>query len=515
MVAMAWHNRSCRLPRAVIAMTALGMIGAGMPAMAAPPARCDVADIVTRALPAVVNITVVKVLTKNGEAHGIAADADTKPVAGTPTSASAEAEPDAPHFETFVGSGAIIGPDGVIITNKHVIKDAAVIRVALSDKTEVPAQLIAASSVVDIAVLKVNVPHPLATLAFGDSDALQIGQTVIAVGNPLGLGTSVSVGVVSARGRELMTSPFDDYIQTDATINPGNSGGPLLDCSDRIVGINTALLSNSPVLGSIGIGFAVPSNEAGYVAYLLVNPERVAPNWVGLHLQTLTARLAEIFGRPDTSGAIVTGVVPGSPGAAAGIQSGDIIAAADGQALASAGAVMSYVVGRPVDQPISLLIWRDRQMREVVLRGKSWPDITALRSDVLANPARVAEAQAAGLGLHLAPSTATEQTHNGPVSGVVVAAVTPGSQADAVGIRPGDVIERVDGRPAGSPDAVMQELARGASSDGDLVALLVNDKTNTRWVTLYVGRVYVSRLLATPALTGGSAPRGDAAAHAK
>jgi S1-C subfamily serine protease len=127
----------------------------------------------------------------------------------------------------------------------------------------------------------------------------------------------------------------------------------------------------------------------------------------------------------------------------------------------------------------------------------------------------VAEAQAAGLGLHFAPSTTTEQTHDGPVTGVLVAAVTPGSQAAAVGIRPGDVIERVDGNPAGSPDAVMQHLTRGAASDGDLVALLVNDKTSTRWVTLYIGRVYVSGLLATPALSGGFGPVGDADAPAK
>jgi len=312
-----------------------------------------------------------------------------------------------------------------------------------------------------------------------------------------------------------MSSPFDDYIQTDATINPGNSGGPLLDCSGRIVGINTALLSNSPVLGSIGIGFSVPANEAGYVANLLVNPQHSGTNWIGLHLQTLTARLAEIFGRPETTGAIVTSVVPGGPAAEAGIQPGDIIAGADSQALANAGAVMSYVVSRPVAQPVSLLIWRDRQMQEVVLRGKPWPNMTALRSDVLANPARVAEAQAAGLGLHLAPTATTRQTHDGPVSGVLVDAVTPGSQADAVGIRPGNVIERVDGKPAHSPDAVMQEFARGAASDGDLVALLVNDGTNTRWVTLYVGRVYVSGLLATPALPGGFGPIGDAAAPAK
>jgi serine protease Do len=509
---MMWRNRTGRLPMAVVAMAALGLIGARTPAMAAAPDSCDVADVVAQALPAIVNITVVKVLTNNSEEQSEPAIADSVPVARTATPASPGAEPAGPHFATFVGSGAIINPAGIIVTNKHVIKDAAVIRVMLSNRTEVPAQLIAAASLVDLAVLKVNVPEPLPTLAFGDSTALRIGQKVIAVGNPLGLGTSVSVGVVSARGRNLMTSPFDDFIQTDATINPGNSGGPLLDCSGRIVGINTALLSNSKVLGSIGIGFALPANEAQFVASRLVNPRSVAPNWIGLQLQTLTARLATIFDRPDTLGAIVTAVVPGSPAAEADIEPGDIIAAVDGHELDSASEVLNHIVTRPLTQPISLLIWRDREMQEVVLRGKPWPDMAALRSSVLASAASVAEAQAAGLGLHLAQKTTTVTTQSGPVSGVLVDTVTGGSQAEAVGIRPGDVIERVDGKPASNPADVMHELARGASDDGDLVALLVHSKTNTRWVTLYVGRVYVSGLLATPSLPSGFGSVGDAAA---
>ncbi|HTW73089.1 MAG TPA: trypsin-like peptidase domain-containing protein [Acetobacteraceae bacterium] len=490
-------------------LIALGVV---RPAMAEAPSACNVSAVVARALPAIVNITVVKVITGSGEGNGPAVDADSMVVAGKSTAAPDSAEPAGPHFETFVGSGAIINSAGIIITNKHVIKDAAVIKVAFSNRTQVPAQLIAAASLIDLAVLKVNVPEPLPTLAFDNSDDLQVGQSVIAVGNPLNLGTSVSVGVVSARGRDLMRSPFDDYIQTDATINPGNSGGPLLDCAGRIVGIDTALLSNSKVLGSIGLGFALSSNVAQFVAGKLVNPDKnYAPNWIGLQLQNMTARLATIFGRPDMSGAIVTDVQPGSPAAEASIQPGDVIAGADGQELDNASAILRLVVTHPVGQPISLLVWRDDQMSEVVVQGRPWPHMMALRSDVLASPADVAQAQAAGLGLRLAAMTGTSHK-TGSESGVLVDAVAPGSQADGLGIRPGDVIEQVNGKRAINPDYIMQQLTRGSSADGDLVALLVRSKAGTRWVTLYVGRVYVAGLLAAPVLPGGFGPIDDATA---
>jgi serine protease Do len=502
---MTYSNRAIRIAISIVAMTVLMAMGVFTPAMAESPSACNVPAVVAGALPAIVNITVVRVITGNGEESGETADADSKAITRGSTPAPESSEADGPHFETFVGSGAIINSAGIIVTNKHVIKDAAIIRVMFSNRTEAPAQLIAASSLLDLAVLKVNVPEPLATLSFGDSDALQVGQSVIAVGNPLGLGTSVSVGVVSARGRDLMRSPFDDYIQTDATINPGNSGGPLLDCDGKIVGIDTALLSNSTVLGSIGLGFALASNVTQFVADRLVAPDSGAPNWVGIHLQNLTGRLARIFGWPDMSGAIVTSVEPGSPAAKAGIQPGDIIVGADGQGRNNASAILRFVVTRQAGQPISLLVWRDDQMTNVVVRPQPWPHMMALRSDVLASPASVAEAQAAGLGLHFVARPDAAK-NGGSTPGVVVDAVTPGSQAANLGIQPGDVIERVNRRPATTPADVMQQLVRGSSADGDLVALLDHNKAGTRWVTFYVGRVYVAGLIARPSLPGGFGP---------
>src|SRR3954451_12083293 len=189
---------------------------------ASAPQGCDAALVVARALPAVVNISVIQVVTKTG-ADGIARE----------------------HLEINDGSGAIIDPSGFIVTNRHVIQNAAVIRVAFHDRSEVAAQLVQASVLVDLAVLKVEAAKPLPALRFGDSDALRVGQPVIAVGNPFGIGTSVTTGVVSALNRDFMRSPVDNLIQTDAAINPGNSGGPLLDCAGDIVGLNTALASNN------------------------------------------------------------------------------------------------------------------------------------------------------------------------------------------------------------------------------------------------------------------------------
>ena len=487
----------------------------GGTALASSPSACDVPAVVARALPAIVNITVVKVLSSsNGEEEEALANSAAPNGMASDTGAAPDGM-DTPHFETFVGSGVIINPAGVIVTNKHVIKDAAVIKVTLSDKTQVPAKLIAAASLVDLAVLKVNVPQPLPTLQFGNSDELQVGQPVIAIGNPLGLGTSVSVGIVSAEGRNIMRSPFGDYIQTDATINPGNSGGPMLDCAGQVVGIDTALLSNSTVLGSIGIGFALPSNLAQFVVGKLLYPNADQPNWIGVNLQTITPRLGKIFGWPETTGAIVTRVAAGSPAATAGIEPGDIIAGANGHALDGSTAIMRFIVTQPLGAPISLLVWRHHQMQEAVVRGEPWPDIRALRSEVLASAASVAEAQEAGIGLQLAATkTAAAPRHasGANIPGVLVERVTPGSQAAGMGVKAGDIIERVDGQVAATPEEVMNHLTQGSHADGDLVALLVHGKAGTRWITLYTGRVYVAGLLAAPLLPEGFGPSNVAGA---
>jgi serine protease Do len=464
---------------------------------------CNPAAVVAKALPAIVNVTVVKVGTGEGE-NG-----------STTTTATSKSAKE--HIQVFVGSGSIIDPSGVIVTNRHVIQGAAQIRVIFDDKTEVQAKLIAAGAITDLALLKVDMPKPLPTLEFADSDAVKIGQPVIAIGNPLGLGTSVSTGVVSALNRDLMRTPFDDFIQTDATINPGNSGGPLLDCQGEIIGVNTALLSNNKLLGSIGLGFALPSNDARFVADKLRNPEIDEANWIGLHLQDLTAQLATTFGLPNMEGALVTGVDPGSPAARASLVPGDIITGADGQKLWDARAVLRTVLVKPVGAPITLQVWRQDHATTVTAEGRPWPGMLALRSDVLASAASVARAQAEGLdlGLHLTAITDAERKRFGltETSGVLIDQVSDGSQAQERGLKPGDVITQVGNRPATAPENVNNELLHPDTATGDLVALLVHGKGGTRWVAMFVGRLDVAQLVAPVDLPNSAGMAQDVSAR--
>ena len=477
---------------------------------AMPPATCDIQSAVARALPAIVNITVVRV--------GTGDEGESTPASSAVNTSASDKAGGEEHIAVFVGSGSVIDPSGIIVTNKHVIQGAALIRVIFHDKTEVPAQLIAAANVVDLALLKVNVSRPLPTLQFGNSDALRLGQPVIAIGNPLGIGTTITTGVISAVNRDLMRTPFDDFIQTDATINPGNSGGPLLNCAGEMIGVDTALLSNNRVLGSIGLGFALPSNDAKFVASRLRNPDTaVAPNWLGLHLQDLTSQLATTFGRPDMQGAIVTGIDPKSPAAAASIELGDIITAAEGHPVPDARAVLRAVITSAPGAPISLAIWRNGHATQVKVPTQPWPNMMALRSAVLASADSVAraETQGLGLGLHLAAITAADQkNYRGPdASGVLIDQITPGSQADTVGLKVGDVILRVGNQPAATPQAVMDRLAHGDVAVGDMVSMLVRGESTSRWVTLFVGRVDVANLVTGPDSPGGPGSAKDAAAR--
>jgi serine protease Do len=290
----------------------------------------------------------------------------------------------------------------------------------------------------------VDVPRPLPTLQFANSDALKLGQPVIAVGNPLGLGTSVSTGVVSALNRDLMRTPFDNFIQTDASINPGNSGGPLLNCADEMIGVNTALLSNNKALGSIGLGFALPSNIAKFVSSKLDHPEEAMPGWSGLHLQDLSSDLARTFGHTDMAGAIVTRVDPNSPAAKVNLQSGDIIMGVNGQALPDNRAILRKIVTSNGDT-ITLSVWRQDHSTEATLKVRPWPHMMALRSEVLASPEDVALAKAQGCGLHLAMLTDAGRVryHLSDELGVLVDQVAEGSEAETMGFQAGDVIEKV------------------------------------------------------------------------
>jgi serine protease Do len=472
------YRRKC-VALSVAAVPAFAVMGSVTSAAAAPTYGCDSATVVAHALPAIVNITVVKVIRSTEAAPG---------------------KPNDTHFAVFVGSGAIVDRSGIIVTNKHVIQDAAVIRVTLQDRSQLPAQVMAVAGLVDLAVLKVTASGPLPTLPFANSDAVVIGQPAIAVGNPLGIGTSVSTGVVSALNRDLMRTPFDDFIQTDASINPGNSGGPLLDCAGKVIGINTALVSNNSMLGSIGLGFAMPANDVTFVLGMLRQPVFTAPNWVGLHLQDLTVQLATAFGRHSIDGAIVTGVDPDSPAANALLAPGDIITGILGEERPDSRAILRATLMVSSGDPILLSVWRHGHTREVTLRGQAWPHMMALRSQVLASPLDIARAEAVGLGLHLTSITATDRQRYslGNASGVLIDQVAPGSQAETTNLQPGDVIQQVGELPSTTPEEVTDDLTQRESATGGLVALLVRSKSGPQWTTLWVGRIDANDLVAGP-----------------
>lgn len=448
---------------------ALAILLAGPAAMAAVPETCDVPTVVARALPAIVNITVVRILQSDKADPG---------------------KPPAENLGIFVGSGFVIDPRGIIVTNRHVIEDGAVIRVTFQDRKQVPAQLVAAATGIDLAVLKVKLPTPLPTLSFGNSDALEVGQRVIAIGNPLGVGTSVSTGVISAENRNLMRTPFDDYLQTDASINPGNSGGPLLDCTGHVIGVDTYLLSNNSRLGSIGLGFALPANDISFVEHMLQGGH-IAPNWIGLRLQDLSELLATTFGWPGVNGAIVTGIDPGSPAAAASFRPGDIITALDGQNLLDSRAIQRTIAMKPSGEPIALSVWRDGHSMEVTLRGEPWPHMMALRGEVLASAASIQRAEDAGLGLHVTNITEADRKRYdlGDAKGVLVDSVVSGSQADTMDFHAGDVIEQIGELADPSLAQVTSRLMIDGGTPGKMVALLVRHKSESKWRTLWVGRI--------------------------
>ncbi len=448
---------------------------------ASSSATCDAAGVVANALPAVVNISVIQVITKTrGD--------------GSPEE----------HLEINDGAGAIIDPSGIVITNRHVIQNAAMIRIAFHDGSEVAARLIQASVLVDLAVLKVEPVKPLPALRFADSDALRVGQPVIAIGNPFGIGTSVTTGVVSALNRDFMRSPVDNLIQTDAAINPGNSGGPLLDCAGDIIGINTALASNNKALGSIGIGFAMPSNIVSYVAARLRHPETDSPDWFGLQLQDMTPSMAAAFHREHVGGAIVTAADRDSPAALASIEPGDLITAVDGREMFDSRAILRELVAKPPNEPAVLSVWRAGATKQVTVVGQRWPNLAMIRNEFLADAAAVARAQAQGTGMLLADLTPESRQHFGldNETGVLIYAVAEGSQAESAGLKSGDVIERVGDKVATTPAQVKQQLDHGSPVGEELVAILVHGKTRTRWVTLCVGRIDVGRLIAVPSQAG-------------
>ena len=388
--------------------------------------------------------------------------------------------PEMPRRQAALGSGVIVRADGHILTNHHVVDGAEQITVELSDRRTLPAALVGSDAPSDLAVLKIDAagvqPLPLA-----DSDAVDIGDVVLALGNPLGVGQTVTMGIISAKGRAtgLGDGSFEDFLQTDAPINTGNSGGALVNTQGQLVGINSQILS--PSGGNIGIGFAIPASMARNVMDQLIDHGTVRRGQLGLTAQTIDSALARSLGLKEVRGALVSNVTGGSAAERAGLRRGDVILSVDGHAIADSNALRNRIASTKPGSTVRVTILRDG--REQALTA-TLGELAGMRGVPVDEDAR--GTARGGFGLSVEPLTPERARQLGVRAerGLIVGAVTAGSAAERAGLRAGDVIETVDGRAVSSA----QELRQALEATPDRPALLlVHRQDQTLFLTMSRG----------------------------
>ncbi|SON53564.1 putative periplasmic serine endoprotease DegP-like precursor [Hartmannibacter diazotrophicus] len=381
--------------------------------------------------------------------------------------------------ETALGSGFIIDPDGFIVTNNHVVGDATDIKVTLQDGTEMPAKLIGRDKKTDLALLKVEPKKPLPSVSFAAADEIKVGEAVMAVGNPFGLGGTVTAGIVSARGRDIHSGPFDDYIQTDAAINKGNSGGPLFDMNGHVIGINTAIFS--PSGGSVGIGFAIPSTLAQPIVQEIRDKGSVSRGWLGVAIQPLTDDLAASMGLKNTDGALVANVTDDSPAKKAGIESGDVITGVSGQPVKEFRDVARLVAAVPPGTDTKIEVLRNGSPMTVSVDVGKMPNQETASADDNGSPS---DTGSYGLALGpITPDVANELNISPDTRGAVIMQVEPGSPAADQGLRPGDVILRVGGRQVADASDAAKAL-NAAKGDKKPVLVQIERDGSQRFLAL-------------------------------
>ena len=389
-----------------------------------------------------------------------------------------------PRDAMALGSGFIIDPAGYIVTNNHVIEGANDIKVTLNDDTELPAKLIGTDPKTDLALLKVEANHKLPAVAWGDSDKARVGDWVMAVGNPFGLGGTVTAGIVSARGRDIQEGPFDDFIQIDAAINRGNSGGPTFDLNGNVVGINTAIYS--PSGGSVGIGFAIPSNLAKDVVAQLKLNGSVERGWLGVEIQQVTPDLASGLGLDEPRGALVANVDPESPAGKAGIKAGDVILGFDGHSVKELRDLPRLVASAKPGDKAEVLVLRDGKEQTLNAHIAAMKVEEKVASAEMPSPEDTVE-ESDLLGARLAPLNDMARSKFGlskDVEGVVVADLTKDSPLLENGIQPGDVIVKVGSKRVNDPAEIEKAAEQAKDSDKKVLVLLVNREGRDHFIAV-------------------------------
>ncbi len=365
------------------------------------------------------------------------------------------------------------------------IADADEITVIFSDDTTLKAELIGRDPKTDLALLKVNPEKPLVAVEWGDSDAARVGHWVLAIGNPFGLGSTVTAGIISARASDINAGPFDDYLQTDAAINRGNSGGPLFNMDSQVIGINTAIYS--PSGGSVGIGFSVPANLAKNVIHQLREFGETRRGWLGVRIQTVTEDLAESLGLDDARGALVASVTEGSPAADGGLRVGDVVVRFNGRDVTTMRRLPRIVAETRIGEVVKVDLWRDRRLVtvEVEIGRLDESDVQVASARPPADKPAVADVPELGLTLSAITPELREKFELGEnANGVMVVQVEPDSMAAEKGIRPGDVIVEVGQEEVATPDDVIAKVDEQRAQNKNTVLLLLDRKGDLQFIAV-------------------------------
>jgi serine protease Do len=380
-----------------------------------------------------------------------------------------------PHMGMAQGSGFFISADGYIVTNNHVVDHAKDVTITTSEGKTIPARVIGTDPKTDLALLKVKEGSDYPFVSFA-SQAPRVGDWVIAVGNPFGLGGTVTAGIVSARGRDIGSGPYDDFLQIDAPVNHGNSGGPTFNANGDVVGVNTAIFS--PSGGSVGIGFAIASDVAKGVVQSLKEDGKVARGWLGVQIQPVTQDLADNMGLKDNKGALVDNAEKDSPAAAAGIKNGDVITAVNGEAVADSHDLARKVAALGPKKTADLSIIRNGSTQDVKVNLGAMPNDKQAKADAPEQPSKDAMTK---YGMALEPATAVDGAGK---TGVVVADVDPNGAAAQKGIETGDVIVEVAGKPVSNPSDVTAAIDGAKAGGKKSVLMQVKREDSTRFVAL-------------------------------
>jgi len=387
-----------------------------------------------------------------------------------------------PRRSEALGSGFVISADGYIVTNNHVIEGADQISIEFFSGKKLDAKLVGTDTKTDIALLKVESDTPLPFVAFGDSDAMRVGDWVMAMGNPLGQGFSVSAGIVSARGREL-SGTYDDYLQTDAAINKGNSGGPLFNMDGRVIGVNTAILS--PTGGSIGIGFSMASNVVTKVVGQLQQFGETRRGWLGVRIQDVTPDVAEAIGLTDAKGALITDV-PEGPARDGGMLAGDVIQTFDGQPVNDTRDLVNRVADAPIGEAVAVIVLREGKQETLQITLGRREDAEAETTPVAAAPAPApAEAEVLGMTLMpLTPEIVQELGLEAGTEGLAVSEVDQASEAFAKGLRDGDLITEAGQQKVVRIQDIQDRVTEAKDAGRKSLLLLVRRAGDPRFVAL-------------------------------